>query len=149
MTNLLAIFLLIRTIAACDPTSFVLPLMRSDTRCLDSSSDSLRPYYFDKDFELALKPETNYTVKANFEQQITNYTNCLNDSIALILTDIPCSQYSKYPDLQELFGDLNRTIKWLTNLRVVEVRRLLEEIGRLVAGLFVVRDVRRRSTAVF
>ncbi|KAI6185996.1 hypothetical protein M3Y98_00084800 [Aphelenchoides besseyi] len=98
---------------------------------LCTNSDTCVPYFLNGNFQLALKPGTNYTVKEKFDLMDTNYTNCLNDSIALILTDIPCSQYSKYPDLEQLFGDknLNRTIKWLTELRLLTVVFYLSQSG--------------------
>ncbi|KAI6198553.1 Protein kinase domain-containing protein [Aphelenchoides besseyi] len=90
---------------------------------LCSTSNTCEMSHFIKKFKLALKPGTNYMVKEKLGKLVTNNTNCVNDSIALILTDIPCSQYSKYPDLKQLFGDknLNRTIKWLTELRLLTV----------------------------
>ncbi|KAI6217053.1 hypothetical protein M3Y95_01240800 [Aphelenchoides besseyi] len=150
---LLIVFIFTLTATACNPTTFVVPLMRSDIGCYKSTGSDLHrrkkeiviippfnqtksqtfdcnnpntcePYAYNRNLELALKPGTNYTVKGHFERQAkSNAGNCINDSIALLLTDISCSQYSKYPDLEQLFSDdnLKQTIQWLTDLRLLTV----------------------------
>ncbi|KAI6236293.1 Protein tyrosine kinase [Aphelenchoides besseyi] len=56
--------------------------------------------------DVVLLPYTDFSIEDNLAKQLKSDSNdCIDESMAVVLTDIPCSEYSKYPDLQQIFGD--------------------------------------------
>ncbi|KAI6220696.1 hypothetical protein M3Y95_01023400 [Aphelenchoides besseyi] len=117
LTKLLVIFVLL--IVAVESVVFVIPLLFNDTqdvtresRCLFQSErlQVLTPPFNSPCTSScsSFQSETYYSIKKQLEKM-----NEIKNSTVVIMTDIPCSQYAEYPDLQELFGDLNRMNQWL------------------------------------
>ncbi|KAI6212683.1 hypothetical protein M3Y94_00055500 [Aphelenchoides besseyi] len=99
---------------------FLLPPFDKEYICSATGISTCQPYFYDKDRQLALESGKNYDVKNKLEHVVKSQAEkCVNDSMALILTDIPCSEYSNFPDLQ-MFDDknVNQTAQWLKDLRL-------------------------------
>ncbi|KAI6187301.1 Protein kinase domain-containing protein [Aphelenchoides besseyi] len=107
-------FLVLEVHGECTRKIILIPLFYAKTQCGTPDCGAyVENFVYICTYNSQDTSYTDFSIEDNLAKQLKSDSNdCIDESMAVILTDIPCSEYSKYPDLQQMFGDqFAKTIK--------------------------------------
>ena len=75
-------------------------------------SEACDKIFYEADVAI-LPPITTFNISNNLGSliKVDSESSCIDHSMAIVITDIPCANFNLYPDINDMFGEgLNETI---------------------------------------